>query len=61
MFAQVSHVAGDILLALVTFHCKLPANVTYKFLISQNTKVSRQKLPQTILVGYSGVEQQTRA
>ena len=55
MFAHVSHVAGDSLITLVTFHCKLAANVTYKFLISQNAEVSRQKRPQTILVGYSGV------
>ena len=43
MFAHISHVAGDSILTLVTFHCKRPANVTFKFLISENTKISRQK------------------
>lgn len=51
MFAHISHVADDSILTLVTFHRKRPANVTFKFLISENTKISRQKLYQTILVG----------
>ena len=51
MFAHISHVAGDSILTLVTFHWKRPANVTFKFLISENTKISRQKLYQAILVG----------
>ena len=52
MFAHISHVAGDSILTFVTFHCKRPANVTFnKFLISENTKISRQKLYQAILVG----------
>ena len=50
MFAHISHVAGDSILTLVTFHCKRPVNVTFKFLISENTKISRQKLYQAILV-----------